>query len=124
MSEFDYKAPPPKVRLTQEGKERLAKARHRELILRIQSRTGEPPSSIEAKLLAGESHCKKHGWRKVSRCELCHAEYKRARKLTTSELVQKLRNHKPELAGMLRTGREVEDVRQLCFRYPTGRANR
>jgi chromosome condensin MukBEF complex kleisin-like MukF subunit len=125
MTDFRYHPEPPKVRLTQEGRARLARARHEELVLRIHSQTGELPAEIEAKLAKSWTHCKKHGWRRVHRCELCRSEYKQARKPNNArELVQKLRTDKPELAELLKTGREVEDARQTCFRFPQGRANR
>lgn len=126
ISEFPYKPPPPRVKHTEEGKRRIAEAQHMRKLMRLVRLTGLDPEEIGHKLTLGMGWCAAHGWRPWPRCRLCGAESRKAKKQggKAADLVQKIAKAKPELAGLLKTGRQLDDERQLFFPFPKGKQKR
>lgn len=118
--EFHYKPPPPRVKHTDEGKRRIAEAQHMRKLMRLVSLTGLDLEEISHKLSLGMGWCAAHGWRPWPRCRLCGAESRKAKKRggKATALVEKLTASKPELAGYLKTGLQINSERQLTFSFP------
>ena len=125
-AEFHYKPPPPRVKHTEEGKRRIAEAQHMRKLMRLVRLTGLDLEEISHKLTLGMGWCAAHGWRPWPRCRLCGAESRKAKKQggKAAALVEKLTTKKPELAGYLKTGLQMDSERQLSFPYPKGTEKR
>jgi len=118
---MDYRPPAPRVRHTEEVKRKIALTQHMRKVYRIAKQCGLEVEEVGHKLALGLGYCSVHGWKPWARCRDCKKDYKRRTKGTrASALISRMREQKPELAGLVKTGAEMAAERQLDLPFWKG----